>query len=146
VVEMQTYFDAPIFLPMYQEPHKDLTNPYWCPYTNGSPRKGQTPQIGNFIDSCGLFPCASAPLVASLRCFSSSSLLRFKIKCHGPHPFRYTVAAIPQMHLFNVVSQDSHPTWYNYNDSRKSPGCWGLSNLTQTTRNKPRARTLKWSN
>jgi hypothetical protein len=38
----------------------------------------------------------------------------------------------------DAVSQDSRCTWYNYNGSRKSQGVFGLSNLTHTTRNKPR--------
>jgi hypothetical protein len=33
-----------------------------------------------------------------------------------------------------TVSQDSRPTRYNYNDSRKSRGLCGLSKLTQLTR------------
>jgi hypothetical protein len=40
---MQTLIDAPIFLRMYLEPCKVLTNPHWCPYAMGSPREGQAP-------------------------------------------------------------------------------------------------------
>jgi hypothetical protein len=43
----------------------------------------------------------------------------------------------PHTNAVDAVSQDSRPTQYNYNGSRKSRGVCGLSNLTHTTRNKP---------
>jgi hypothetical protein len=52
-------------------------------------------------------------------------------------------ASFPSVHggghttiMVDVVSQDSHPTRYKYNDSHKSRGvCVDFSNLTQSARN-----------
>jgi hypothetical protein len=41
------------------EPCKVPTNPRWCPYAKGSPRKGQAPRMSNSVQSCGPSPRAS---------------------------------------------------------------------------------------
>jgi hypothetical protein len=76
---MQTPDDVLVFLPMYLEQRKVLTNPPWCPYAKGS--------LGE--------PWASF---------------------HSVHGSVHTT------NLAGVVSQDSHPTHYNSNDSRKNRG------------------------
>jgi hypothetical protein len=131
------------FLP--PEPCKVPTNPRWCPYANGNPREGQAPRSSNSVESRGPSPLASgAPLLAPLGRSPPSSLSSFRLKTLR--------ASFPPVHgggrdtnTVVMVSQDSHPTQYNYNSSRKSRGLCGLSKLTQLTRvNLEQA--LKWSN
>jgi hypothetical protein len=130
---MQTLVDAPVFLPRYPEPRKVPTNPRWCPYAKGSPREGQAPRSSNSVESCGPSPRASgAPLSAPLGRSPLSPLSSFRLKMSR--------ASFPPVHgggrdtnAVVTVSQDSHPTQYNYNGSRKSRGVGGLSKLTQVT-------------
>jgi hypothetical protein len=90
---MQTIIDELTFLTRYLELCKFLTNPHWCPYAKGSPRKGQASRIGNSIDSRRPSPRTSgAPLSASLECS------RHLQRC-VPHPLQYTMAATPQTRL-----------------------------------------------
>jgi hypothetical protein len=111
---------APIFLPSYPEPRKVPTNPHWCPYVKGSPREGQTPWSSNSIESRGPSPRASgAPLSTPLGRSLSSPLSSFRLKTSR--------ASFPPVHgggrdinVVVTVSQDSRPTLYNYNGSRKS--------------------------
>jgi hypothetical protein len=76
---------------------------------------------------------SGAPLLASLGRFPSSPLSSFRLKMSW--------ASFPPVHgggrdtnTVVTVSQDSHPTRYNYNGLRKSQGVGGLSKLTQLTR------------
>jgi hypothetical protein len=142
---MQTLVDASIFLLGYLEPHKVLTNPRWCPYAKGSPRKDQAPQTGNSIESQESSPRASgAPLLAPLVCSPLSLLLSFQLKCHVPCP--------PSIHdgghiknSVGVVSQDfARSTRYKLLSARaRGEDLCGFFNLTQSTRNKPRASAIK---
>jgi hypothetical protein len=125
---------TPVFLPRYPEPRKVPTNPRWCPYAKGSPREGQAPRSSNSVESQGPSPCSSgAPLSAPLRRSPPSPLSSFWLKTPR--------ALFPLVHSGGrdtntvvMVSQDSRPTRYNYNGSRKSRGVGGLSKLTQLTR------------
>jgi hypothetical protein len=125
---------TPIFLPRYPEPHKVPTNPLWCPYAKVSPHEGQAPRSSNSIESQGPSPRTSgAPLPAPLGRSLPSPLSSFRLKTPR--------ASFPPVHgddrdtnAVVMVSQDSHPTRYNYNSSRKSRGVGGLSKLTQLTR------------
>jgi hypothetical protein len=125
---------TPVFLPRYPEPRKVLTNPRWCPYAKGSPREGQAPRSSNSVESRRPSPHASgAPLPAPLGRSPSSPLSSFQLKTSR--------ASFPPVHggghdtnTVVTVLQDSRPTWYNYNGSRKSQGVGGLSKLTQLTR------------
>jgi hypothetical protein len=123
-----------VFLPRYPEPHKVPTNPRWCPYAKGSPREDQAPRSSNSIESQGPSPHISGALLpAPLRRSPLSPLSSFRLKKSG--------ASFPPLHggsrdtnAVVMVSQDSRPTRYNYNGSRKSRGGGGLSKLTQLTR------------
>jgi hypothetical protein len=125
---------TPVFLLRYSEPSKVPTNPRWCPYTKGSPHEGQTPRPSNSVESRGPSPCASgAPLPAPLRHSPPSPLSSYRPKTPR--------ASFPLVHgggrdtnTVVMVSKASCPTWYNYNDSRKSEELCGLSKLTQLTR------------
>jgi hypothetical protein len=98
------------------------SNPRLCPYAKESPREGQARRSSNSVESRGPSPRASgAPLPAPLGRSPSSPLSRFWLKMprssfppvHGGG--RDTNAVV-------TVSQDSHPTRYNYNGSHKSRG------------------------
>jgi hypothetical protein len=96
------------------------TNPRWCPYAKGSPLEGQAPRLSNSVESRGPSPRASgAPLSAPLGRSPSSPLSSFRPKTlHASFPLvhgggRDTNAVVS-------VSQDTRPTRYNYNGSRKS--------------------------
>jgi hypothetical protein len=123
-----------VFLSSYPEPRKVPTNPRWCPYTKGSPREGQAPRSNNSIESRGPSPRASgAPLPAPLGRSPPSPLSSFRLKTSR--------TSFPPIHdggrdtnAVVMVSQDSRPTRYNYNGSRKSRGVGGLSKLTQLTK------------
>jgi hypothetical protein len=39
-IYMQESVDTPVFLSRYQEPHKVLTNPHWCPTQRKPPHEG----------------------------------------------------------------------------------------------------------
>jgi hypothetical protein len=99
-----------------------------------SPREGQAPRSSNSVESRVPSPRASgAPLPAPLERSSSSPLSSFRLKTPR--------ASFPPVHSGDhdtnavvTVSQDSRPTRYNYNGSRKSWGVGGLSKLTQLTR------------
>jgi hypothetical protein len=123
-----------IFLSRYSEPRKVPTNPRWCPYAKGSPCEGQTARSSNSVESHEPSPRTSgAPLPAPLGCSPPSPLSSFRSKTSW--------ASFPPVHggghdtnTVVTVSQDSCPTRYNYNNSRKSRGVGGLSKLTQLTR------------
>jgi hypothetical protein len=123
-----------VLLPRHPEPRKVLTNPRWCLYAKGSPCEGQAPQSSNSVMSHRHSPCASgAPLLAPLGCSPPSPLSSFRSKTSW--------ASFPPVHgggrdtdSIVMVSQDSRPTRYNYNDSRKSRGLCGFSKLTQLNR------------
>jgi hypothetical protein len=125
---------TPVFLPRYPKPRKVPTNPRWCPYAKGSPLEGQAPQSSNSVESRGPSPRASgAPLPAPFGRPPLSPLSSFWLKMSR--------ASFPPVHgggrdtnAVVAVSQDSRPTRYNYNSSRKSRGVGGLSKLTQLTR------------
>jgi hypothetical protein len=105
-----------------------------APTQRESPHEGQAPRSSNSVESHGPSPRASgAPLSAPLGRSSPSPLLSFRLKT--------TRASFPPVHgggrdtnAVVTVSQNSRPTWYNYNDSHKSRGVGGLSKLTQLTR------------
>ena len=125
---------TPIFLSRYLEQRKVPTNPRWCPYAKGSPREGQAPRSSNSVESHGPSPRASgAPLPAPLGRSPLSPLLSFRMKTSR--------ASFPPVHCGErdtnaivTVSQDSRPTRYNYNGSRKRRGLCGFTKLTQLTR------------
>jgi hypothetical protein len=125
---------TPVFLPRYSEPRKVPTNPRSCPYAKGSPCEGQAPLSSNSVESHRPSPRASgASLPVPLGPSPSSPLSSFRPKTprvsfppvHGGGRDTNTVV---------MVSQDSRPTRYNYNGSRKSRGVGGLSKLTQLSR------------
>jgi hypothetical protein len=124
----------PVFLSRYPEPRKVPINPRWCPYVKESPREGQAPQSSNSVESHGPSPHASgASLPASLGRSPLSPLSSFRLKTQR--------ASFPPVHgggrdtnAIVTVLQDSRPTRYNYNGSRKSRVVGGLSKLTQLTR------------
>jgi hypothetical protein len=111
-----------VFLLRYLEPRKVLTNSRWCPYAKGSPCEGQAPRSNNSVKSRGSSPRASgAPLSAPLGRSPLSPLSSF-----WPKTSR---ASFPPVHgggrdtnSVIMVSQDSRPTRYNYNGSRKRRG------------------------
>jgi hypothetical protein len=123
-----------VFLPRYPKPRKVTTNPRWCPYAKGSLCEGQAPRSSNSVESRGPSPRASgAPIPAPLGRSPPSPLSSFRLKMLR--------ASFPPVHGggrdINAVvtfSQESCPTWYNYNGSHKSQGVGGLSKLTQLTR------------
>jgi hypothetical protein len=119
-VEMQTLVDGADILPRYPEPHKVPTNIRWCPYAKGSPREGQAPRSSNSVESHGPSPCASGALLpAPLRRSPLYPLSSFRPKT----PWVLFPTVLGGGRVTNVVvtvSQDSHPTSYNYNGSRKS--------------------------
>jgi hypothetical protein len=123
-----------VFLSRYPEPRKVPTNPRWCPCAKGSPCEGQAARLSNSVESHVPSPRASgAPLPAPLGCSPPSPLSSFRSKTSW--------ASFPPVHggsrdtnTVVTVSQDSCPTRYNYNNSRKSRGVGGLSKLTQLTR------------
>jgi hypothetical protein len=125
---------TPIFLPRYPEPRKVPTNPRWCPYAKGSPRKGQAPWSSNSVESYRPSPRASgAPLLAPLGRSPLFPLSSFRSKTSR--------ASFPPIHgggrdtnAVVTVLQDSHPTRYNYNDSHKSRAVVWFFKLTQLTR------------
>jgi hypothetical protein len=91
---------TPVFLPRYPEPRKVPTNPRWCPYTKGSPRKGQAPRSSNSVESRGPSPRAGgAPLLAPPGRSPPSPLSSFRPKRCGPRSLRYMVAAMTQTRL-----------------------------------------------
>jgi hypothetical protein len=124
---------TPVFLPRYPEPRKVLTNPHWCPYAKGSSRDGQAPRSSKYVESCGPSPRTSgALLLAPLGRSPPSPLSSFQPKTSR--------ASFPSVHggsrdtnAVVTVSQDSHPTRYNYNGSHKSRGVVWFSKLTQLT-------------
>jgi hypothetical protein len=120
-----------VFLPRYLEPRKVLTNPRWCSYAKGSPCEGQAPRSSNSVESHRPSPRTSgAPLQAPLGRSPLSPLSSFWPKMPR--------ASFPLVHgggrdtnSVVMVSQDSRPTRYNYNSSRKRRGvvCFFLSSL-----------------
>jgi hypothetical protein len=122
--EFKLLWMTPVFLPRYLKPRKVPTNPRWCPYVKGSPHEGQAPRSSNSVESRGPSPHASgAPLPSRLGRSSSSPLSSFRPKTSW--------ASFPPVHgggrdtnAVVMVSQDSRPTRYNYNGSRKSRGLW----------------------
>jgi hypothetical protein len=134
-----------VFLPRYPEPRKVPTNPRWCPYAKGSPRKSQAPRSSNFVDSRGPSPHASgAPLPALLGRSPPSPLSSFRPKRRGPCSLWYTVAAVTQTRLSRsrktLAPLDTITT-----TRTRAEGLCGLSKLTQLTR-VHLEQALKWSN
>jgi hypothetical protein len=124
---------TPVFLPRYPESRKVPTNPRWCPYAKESPHEGHAPRSSNSVESREPSRASGAPLPAPLGRSPLSPLSSFRLKT--------TRASFPPVHsgdhdtnVVVTVSQDSCPTRYNYNGSRKSRGVGGLSKLTQLTR------------
>jgi hypothetical protein len=125
---------TPIFLLRYPEPRKVPTNPRWCPYAMGSSREGQVPWSGKSIKSHRPSPHTSGPpLPTPLGRSLSSPLSSFRPKT--------TRASFLPVHdgdrdtnTVVTVSQDSRPTRFNYNGSRKSREVVCFSKLTQQTR------------
>jgi hypothetical protein len=122
-VEIQTLVDdAGIFTKVYPEPCKVSINSRWCPYANGSPREGQTPQSSNSVESRGPSPRASgAPLPAPLIHSPPSPLSSFWPKTPRAS-FPFVHGGGRDTNVVVTVSQDYRPTQYNYNGSRKSRG------------------------
>jgi hypothetical protein len=125
---------TPVFLPRYPEPRQVPTNPHWCPYAKGSPRKGQAPRSSNSVESHGPSPHASgAPLLAPLGRSPPSPLSSFRPKCHGPRSLRYTVAAVTQTRLSRSRKTLAPLDTITTARARAEVLC-GLSKLTQLTR------------
>jgi hypothetical protein len=123
-----------VFLPRYLEPRKVPTNPYWCPYTKGSPSEGQAPRSSNSVESRGPSPRASgAPLPAPPGRSPPSPLSSFELKRRGPRSLRYTVATVTQTRLSR-----SHkilaPLDTNTTARARAEGLCGFTKLTQLTR------------
>jgi hypothetical protein len=119
-VEMQTLVDDVGIFTEVSEPRKVSTNPCWCPYAKGSPREGQAPRSSNSVESREPSRRTSgAPLSAPLGRSPSSPLTSSRLKTPQ--------TSFPLLHdgdrdtnVVVTVSQDTRPTWYNYNGSRKS--------------------------
>jgi hypothetical protein len=134
-----------VFLPRYLEPHKVPTNPRWCPYAKESTRKGQTPQLSNFVESRGPSPHASdAPLLAPLGRSSPSPLSSFRPKRRGPRSLRYTVAVVTQTWL-SLSRKTLAPLGTITTVHARAEGLCGFSKLTQLTRIYLE-QALMWSN
>jgi hypothetical protein len=123
-----------VFLPRYLEPRKVPTNPRWCPYAKGSPRKGQAPQSSNSVESHGPSPCASgALLLAPLGRSPPSPLSSFRPKCHGPHSLRYTVEAVTQTRMSRSRKTLAPLGTTITMTHTRAEGLCGFSKLTQLT-------------
>jgi hypothetical protein len=124
----------PVFLPRYPEPRKVPTNPRWCPYAKGSPRKGQAPRSSNSVESHGPSPHASGALLpAPLGRSPPSPLSSFLPKRRGPRSLRYTVAAMTQTRL-SWSRKTLAPLGIIPMARARAEGLCGLSKLTQLTR------------
>jgi hypothetical protein len=123
-----------IFLPRYPKPCKVPTNPRWCPYAKSMPCEGQALHLGRVT------PRPMGLLHVRV-------VLRFWLLSDTPHRLHYRASdqnatgLIPPVHGGDrdtnsvvMVSQDFHPTRYNYNGSRKSRWLCVFSKLTQLTR------------
>jgi hypothetical protein len=125
---------TPVFLPRYPEPRKVPTNPRWCPYAKGSPRKGQAPRSSNSIESHRPSPRASgAPLLFPLGRSLPSPLSSFRPKRRGPRSLRYTVAAVTQMRL-SRSRKTLAPLGTITTTRTRVEGLCGFTKLTQLTR------------
>jgi hypothetical protein len=125
---------TPVFLPRYPEPRKVPTNPHWCPYAKGSPRKGQAPWSSNSVESRGPSLRASgAPLPAPLGRSPPSPLSSFRPKRHGPRSLRYTVAALTQTRL-SWSRNTLAPLGTIITAHARAKGLCVFSKLTQLTR------------
>jgi hypothetical protein len=123
-----------VFLLRYSEPRKVPTNPRWCPYAKGSPRKGQAPRSSNSVESRGPSPRASgAPLPAPLGRSPLSPLSSFRPKHCGPRSLRYTVAVVTQTWL-SQSRNTLAPLVTITTAHARAEGLCGLSKLTQLTR------------
>jgi hypothetical protein len=124
---------SPIFLSRYSEPCKVPTNPRRCPYSKGSPSKGQAPRTSNSVESHEPSPRAcGASLLASSRTlpaiFTIELLTEMSQALFPPvHNGGRTINSV------DAVSQYSRPTQHNYNGSLRSRGVlWVLlTSLTQ---------------
>jgi hypothetical protein len=122
-----------VFLPMYLEPRKVPTNPHWCPYVKGSPRKGQAPWSSNSVESRGPSPRASgAPLPAPLGRSLLSSLTSFRPKRRRSRSLRYTVAAVTQTWL-SQSRKTLAPLGTITTARARAEALCGFSKLTQLT-------------
>jgi hypothetical protein len=118
---MQTLVDDTGIFTRYLEPRKVPTNPHWCSYAKGIPREGQAPRTSNPVESREPSPRASgAPLPAPLERSLSSPLSTLRPNHHGP--FHSGTRCGHETNSVVMVSQDSRPTGYNYNGSRKGRG------------------------
>jgi hypothetical protein len=130
--------DADI-LPRYPEPRKVPTNPRWCPNAKGSPCEGQAPRLSNSVESRRPSPHASgAPLPAPLGRSPSSPLSSFRSKMPRAS-FPLVHGGVRDTNAVVTLSQDSRPTQYNYNDSRKSRGVVWFYKTHSTNYGSPRA-------
>jgi hypothetical protein len=134
-VWMQTLMeDASIFTEVSETTRKVLTNPRWCPYTKGSPCKGQAPRSSNSVDCHGPSPHASgAPLLAPLGRSPSSPLSTFRMKHREPHSLRYTVAVVTQTQL-SLSRKTLVPLSTITTARTRAEGLCVFSKLTQLTR------------
>jgi hypothetical protein len=128
----------PVFLPRYPKPRKVPTNPRWCPYAKGSPREGQAPRSSNSVESHGPSPPAKWCLAfGSSRTLPAVSTIEL--------PVKMLRASFPLVHgggrdtnSIDTVSQNSRPTWFNYNDSDKSRGVVWFFKTLSTNYDSPR--------
>jgi hypothetical protein len=125
---------TPVFLPRYPEPRKVPTNPRWCPYAKGSPRKGQAPRLSNSVEIHGPSPRASgAPLLAPLGRSPSSPLSSFRPKRRGSRSLRYTMAVVTQTRL-SRSRKTLAPLGSITTARARAEGLCGFTKLTQLTR------------
>ena len=126
-VEMQTLVDDAGIFTEVSGTTQDPINPRWCPTQREAYARAK--HLGR-----GPSPRASGALIpAPLGRSLPSPLSNFWLKTLR--------ASFPPVHgggrdtnAVVTVSQDSCPTRYNYNGSRKSQGVGGLSKLTQLAR------------
>jgi hypothetical protein len=123
-----------VFLPRYPEPCKVPTNPRWCPYAKGSPRKGQAPRSSNSVES----RVASPRQVVLRFCLLSDAPRRLHYRASGrkrrmPRSLRYTMAVVTQTRLSRSHKTLAPLGTITTTHARGEALC-GLSKLTQLTR------------
>jgi hypothetical protein len=125
---------TPVFLPRYPEPCEVPTNPPWCPYAKGSPRKGQAHRSSNSIGSRGPSPRPSgAPFSAPLGRSLPSPLSSFQAKGRRPRSLLYTVASMTQTRL-SRSHKTLDPLGTITTTRVRAKRLCGFSKLTQLTR------------
>jgi hypothetical protein len=122
------------YLPSSDSPRKVPTNPHWCPYAKGSPRKGQALRSSNSAERHRPSPRASGALLpAPLGRSLLSPLSSFRPKCRRPRSLWYIVAAMTQTRL-SQSRKTLAPLGTITMACARVEGLCGFSKLTQLTR------------